>query len=182
MAVLLLTTVAMCVRNLFLFVIFAPMAAHAAAAPLLAMAGAAGIMSWLLWGKTDSNIQPPKLSSPVSLRRVLTFGLLFLALAAIGTLAQRYLGQMGFLAVSTLGGLVSSASTTASAASLTASGKVLPDTAALAAVLTSMASALVDLPLVYQQTRSWALTARLATATMVAVITGVAVSAFFRSF
>jgi uncharacterized membrane protein (DUF4010 family) len=179
-AVLLLTTIAMCVRNLVLFTIFAPAAADAAAPPLLAMAGAAGIISWLLWGRNRSEIQPPKLSSPVSLRRVLTFGLLFLALAAIGTLAQRYLGRLGFLAFSTLGGLVSSASTTASAASLATSGKVLPETAALAAILTSMASALVDLPLVYQQTRSWALTARLAAATWIAIVAGVAVSVLLR--
>jgi uncharacterized membrane protein (DUF4010 family) len=52
----------------------------------------------------------------VSLRRVLEFGALFSLLAASGSLAQRYVGDWGFLVVSAMGGLISSASTTATAA------------------------------------------------------------------
>jgi uncharacterized membrane protein (DUF4010 family) len=112
----------------------------------------------------------------ISLRRVLMFDLLFLAWAESGQLAHGYFCQWGFLSFSTVGGLVSSAGTTASAAALAARGEVAPNTAALAVILTSMASALIDLPLVFQQTRSWALTIRLAAATRVAVLTGLAVS------
>ena len=87
-----------------------------------------------------------KLSSPVSLKRVFTFAVLFLALEIAGTLAQRRFGSLGFLVVSICGGLVSSASTTATAAALSAAGKIDPATAGLATVLTSISSALVNLP------------------------------------
>jgi len=87
-------------------------------------------------------------------------------------LAQRFLGGLGFLAVSLLGGMVSSASTTATAATLASAGKISPQIAGAATVLTSMASALVNLPLVFQQTRSRALTWRLATITLMIVALG----------
>jgi hypothetical protein len=50
--------------------------------------------------------------------------------------------------------LVSSASTTATAAALAAAGKITPDNAGMGAVLTSMASAIVDMPVVYRQIRN----------------------------
>ena len=73
---------------------------------------------------------------------------LFVALAVAGTLAQEVnLGTLGFLTFSSAGGLVSSASTTATAAALAAAGKISPNNAvSMAAVLTSMASASVDVP------------------------------------
>jgi len=65
----------------------------------------------------------------------------------------RFLGKYGFLIVSVFGGLVSSASTTAAAANLSMHGRLSPPAAAVAAVLTSVASALVNLPVLYRQTR-----------------------------
>ncbi|MDB5298133.1 MAG: magnesium transporter accessory protein, partial [Phycisphaerales bacterium] len=118
-----------------------------------------------------------KLASPVSLVRVAKFGLIFLALSAAGTLAQRLVGSAGFLAVAVAGGMISSASTTASAAALATAGTIGPATAAVAAVLTSMASSLVSVPLVLQQTRRPDVARRLAVGTALAAAVGLLVLA-----
>ena len=68
-------------------------------------------------------------------------------------MGARFLGKYGFLIVSVFGGLVGSASTTAAAANLSMHGRLSPPAAAVAAVLTSVASALVNLPVLYRQTR-----------------------------
>ena len=76
-----------------------------------------------------------RLRSPFSLQAELVFGLIFLALQVLGTLAARALGETGFYAVSLIGGLVSSASAVASAGSLAARGTLEPTVAAVGAVL-----------------------------------------------
>jgi uncharacterized membrane protein (DUF4010 family) len=115
--------------------------------------------------------EPLKLTSPVSLKRVLKFSAAF-SLACTGTLAQRFLGNWGFLSVSILGGLVSSASTTATAASLTVAGTISPEIAGIATILTSVSSSLVNLPLVYQQTRQPQLVRTLTTISIAIVLLG----------
>lgn len=178
-AALLLTNVAMFVRNGVILGIFAPHAAVPAIAPLIVMAGMSALLAWRRNGSSASHEPSPplRLSSPVSLVRIIKFAILFVLLSAIGTLAERYLGSAGFLAVSIAGGLVSSASTTATAASLAAVGKIDPLTASVATVLTSVSSAIVNMPLVYQQTRQRTLTRRLAVATAVVVGFGLVTAA-----
>lgn len=171
-SILMLTNMSMFVRNGVILAIFAPVAIYHAAAPLAAMAIATGIIARLKSEADPTPAEPLKLTSPVSLIRVTKFGLLFLALAVSGTLAQRYLGSVGFLAVSIAGGLVSSASTTATAAQLVTDGRIDPVTAAIATILTSIASAAVNMPLVQQQTRNRELTRRLAYATAATVAIG----------
>ncbi len=56
--------------------------------------------------------------------------------------------------ISVLGGLVSSASTTAAAANLVMHGKIAATEAGTATVLTSIASLLVNLPIVQKQIRN----------------------------
>ncbi|HXG18802.1 MAG TPA: MgtC/SapB family protein [Methylomirabilota bacterium] len=174
-AVLLLTNVAMFLRNLLILAIFARYAIVTALPPLALMALAAFLFAWVQQGQEEVLGQGLQLSSPVSLRRVLNFGGLFVLLAALGTLVQRAFGSLGFLAVSVVGGLVSSASTTATAATLAAAGNITPETAGLATVLTSMASALVNMPLVYQQTRHGMLTRRLALISVALVALGLSI-------
>ena len=106
---------------------------------------------------------------------MLTFGGLFLFFSALGTLVQRIFGSLGFLAVSVVGGLISSASTAATAATLATAGNITPETAGLATVLTSMASVLVNMPLVYQQTRQGKLTSRLALLSLALVALGLSI-------
>jgi uncharacterized membrane protein (DUF4010 family) len=171
-AVLLLTNIAMFVRNVVILGIFASNAVENAAWPLGVMAGATTLWVWVKRGKNQPSSEPLKLTSPVSLKRVSKFSIAFLILAIAGTLAQRFLGSLGFLVVSILGGLVSSASTTATAASLASAGTITPEIAGLATILTSVSSSLVNLPLVYQQTRQRALVRTLTIISLVIVALG----------
>jgi len=65
------------------------------------------------------------LASPISLRKILSFGLVFLIIQISATAAARWLGNSGVLVVSALGGMVSSASTTAAAAKMASHSKSL---------------------------------------------------------
>lgn len=177
LALLLLTNVAMFARNLTILAIFAPLAVRDAATPFALMTF--GVLPWVWPRGSRAKLPSPQLqlSSPLSLKHVLGFGVLFVALAAAGTLVERYLGGLGFLALSFVGGVISSASTTASAAALAANGTISPGTAGVAVVLTSMASALASLPVVYVQTRGVRLFRTLATSTGVIVALGLSVFA-----
>lgn len=179
---LLLTNVAMFARNLVIVGIFAPPVVREAAAPLALMTFA--VLPWVWPRSARAKLPSPqiRIASPLSLRHVLAFGSLFVGLAAAGALVQRHLGGAGFLVLSLLGGLVSSASATASAASLAASGAIDARTAGMAVVLTSMASALASLPVVYYQTRGARMFRSLATSTGVVVALGLAVFALRRAW
>jgi uncharacterized membrane protein (DUF4010 family) len=152
-AALILTSAAMFLRNLAILGIFAPATLPLAAPALGGMALVAVPFVW--WGCRGDRqvVRSLTLSSPLSLERVATFAALFILMAAAGTLAQRYLGDIGFLVLSALGGLVSSASTTATAAALTTNQSLSTQTAAAGAVITSVASALVTIPVVYRLNR-----------------------------
>ena len=173
--ILLLTNFAMFFRNGVILAIFAPLAALSAAAPLAIMAAISAAFSASQPHKATSST-PINLTSPVSLPRVLKFGVAFLALSIVGTLAQRTFGSLGFLVVSVAGGLISSASTTASAAALAAAGKLSPETAGMATVITSISSAVINIPLVYQQTHDRAITQRLTLVTFVLALVGIGAS------
>jgi uncharacterized membrane protein (DUF4010 family) len=88
------------------------------------------------------------ISSPFSLTMALKFGAVLLALHVAATFAQRTIGDAGVYVVSAIGGLVSSASATASAAALYASGEVPASTAAAAAIVAALTSTFVNIPLV----------------------------------
>jgi uncharacterized membrane protein (DUF4010 family) len=173
--VVLLTTAAMLVRNLLILVVFSPAAAPLALWPMLAMAAGAIYFAWTRRHPSPLPAGELPLSSPVSLRKVLSFGLMFLLIAAVGTLGTRFLGKYGFLIVSLFGGLFSSASTTAAAANLSMHGKLSPPTAAVATILASAASALINLPVLYRQTRRKEETRTLSVISFVLVLIGLAV-------
>jgi uncharacterized membrane protein (DUF4010 family) len=181
-AIDLLTVIAMFVRNLLILAIFAQSAVLTAAAPLTVMAITCIFFIWQQRKRGKNPIGELKLSSPLSLVKVLKFGLIFLAIEILGTLGQRYLGHFGFLLVSVIGGMVSSASTTGAAAILALHGKVTPEMAGVATVVTSMASALSNLPMVHQQIRHWALTRKLATLSSLVVGLGLITMLIFARF
>jgi uncharacterized membrane protein (DUF4010 family) len=180
--IVLLTVIAMFIRNLIILTIFAPSAAPLALWPMLAMAIVAAYFAWSRRDRTTRASGELKLSSPVSLRKVLRFGLLFLAIEAVGTLGVRFLGRYGFLIVSFVGGLASSASATAAAANMTGHGKLTPQVGAWATVLTSMASALVNLPLFYRETRQKEVTRTLSIISFSVVLLGLGVLLFRERF
>jgi uncharacterized membrane protein (DUF4010 family) len=174
-ALVLLTSIAMFVRNLVILAIFAPAAVSIAVWPLLAMTAGAVLFAWKERARGAEPVSSLRLDSPVSLRHVLTFGALFVLMEIVGTIGARYLGKFGFLVLSLLGGMVSSASTTAAAATMAIHGKLSADVAGVATVFASIASALVNLPLVQRQSHDRRLTRSLAAISLLLVAAGLVV-------
>jgi len=173
-SVMLLATLAMFVRNIAILAIFAPRALFTATGPLLAMAV---VSLLLLTGQQSDEVgRELRLSSPISLRRVLAYGILFLVIQIIGTLAARFFGNSGFMLASGITGMASSASASAAAANLSASGSISPPLAGTAAVIASMASALTNLPVVFKRVPH-SLLVRIAFSTSAQVVVGIAVLA-----
>jgi uncharacterized membrane protein (DUF4010 family) len=172
-AALLLTIVAMFVRNLIILALFAPTAIYTAAGPILIMTAAA--LVFVRRAHADGGDAPTEihLESPVSLRRVLSFAVLFLVIQIISTLGERYLGKLGFLGVSVLGGLVSSASTSAAAANMVGHGRMQAGLAGAGVVLASVASALVNLPIIHRNARNPAVSRQLTGVTLVLSALGI---------
>jgi uncharacterized membrane protein (DUF4010 family) len=171
----LLTTIAMFARNLVLATIFSPRSLSATLVPLLAMTLVAGFWIW-----RDRRIEETipgtlTLASPISLTKVIWFGVVFVSIQIVGTLLTKYFGSYGMFATGIFGGLVSSASTTAAAATMAMHGKISAALAGSATVLTSLSSAAVNLPIVWRTTRNRAVMRRL-TIRMVTVI-GIGVAA-----
>jgi uncharacterized membrane protein (DUF4010 family) len=176
-AALLLTVVAMFARNLIILALFSPSAVPTAAGPLLAMAVAALIFVRYPRVRIEDAPTEIQLESPVSIKRVLNFAALFLVIQIVSTLGERYLGKLGFLGISVLGGLVSSASTSAAAANMVGHGQMRPGLAGAGVVLASVASALVNLPIIYRNAKNPALSRRLTVLTVTLSVLGIAVLA-----
>jgi uncharacterized membrane protein (DUF4010 family) len=170
------TVAAMFVRNLALLAIFSPAAAAIAILPIAVMSGGSIALVW--FNRAPAAPQHDlHLSSPVSIRKVFSFGSLFLLIEIAGALGKRFLGHYGVLVVSLLGGLVSSASTTAAAALLAAHGETVPYIAGMAAIVASIASAASNLPVIYRVTGNGRLVRRLSLSTVLVVVAGVGTTA-----
>jgi len=175
--VVLLISVAMFSRNLIILAIFSPHSVRSAILPLLAMSLIA--VGWAYRERKKSkDVQTDgklTLTSPISLKKVLTFAGLFIGIQILGTVAQRMFGSSGLQVISVLGGLVSSAGTTAAAADLVMHGKILAGEAGTATVLTSIASLLVDLAIVSKQIRDKSVVRDLSIASLLQAAAGIAV-------
>lgn len=177
--VVLLVTVAMFIRNIVLLALFAPRALLTAVGPLFAMACVALL---LRGGKPDEEPgQELTLGSPISLRRVLGYGMLFIAIEVIGTLAERLFGNIGFMLANGISGVASSASATVAAANLSTSGKITPELAGTAVVIASMASAFTNVPLVFKRLSGKVLF-RIGSSTVLQIIVGITVLAVQHHF
>jgi uncharacterized membrane protein (DUF4010 family) len=174
-AALLLTILAMFARNLVILAIFSPSAVATAAAPLVVMALGALVLVYRSRARAGDAPSEIHLELPVSVGHVLNFAGLFLLIQVVSTLGERHLGKFGFLGISILGGLVSSASTSAAAANMVAHGQLPPGLAGTGVVLASLASALINLPIIQRQSRNVALTRRIAALTVELAILGIAV-------
>jgi uncharacterized membrane protein (DUF4010 family) len=168
------TVVAMFARNLVLLAIFARQAVAVALLPIIAMSCCAAVFVWFTRGSSHPAGEL-KLSSPVSIRKLVSFGTLFLVIEVAGAIGKRFLGRSGVVIVSLAGGLVSSASTTAAAAILAAHGETTAYTAGVATVVTSIASALSNLPVIYRVTRNIEMTRGLVVKTTAIVLVGAVV-------
>ena len=175
--VTLLTTIAMCVHNLAILAIFSVPSALQAGPSLAVMILLGAFFIWRARRQAEEEPVELELDSPLSLSKVLRFGAVFVAIQVAGTLAERHLGDAGFLLVSIIGGLVSSASSAAAAAHLAASGQLSPELAGVGIVLASMASAMSSLPLVQRVVKRREVTTRLWIVTLVIVAAGLVVIA-----
>jgi len=172
----LLTSVAMFLRNAILLALFGRSAVRFAILPLMAMTLVA---SYFAFRHREVDADPQELelhlASPVSLRKVATFGALFLTIQIAGTLAIRWLGDSGVVLVSLIGGTVSSASTTAAAANLLTHGGITALQVGSATVITSIASTAMNLPIVNRQIKVNAIKREILLATILQAVAGTAV-------
>lgn len=178
----LLTTIAMFARNLILATIFSPRSLSATLMPLLAMTLVAFFWVW-----RDRRIEEAvpgtlTLTSPISIAKVIWFGILFIAIQIAGSLLTKYFGSGGMLVTGIFGGLVSSASTTAAAATMAMHGRITAALAGSATVLTSLASAAVNLPIVWRTIKDKTVVKTLAFKMATVIGTGVAAVAIDRIF
>ncbi|MGD0571328.1 MAG: DUF4010 domain-containing protein [Candidatus Sulfotelmatobacter sp.] len=178
----LLTTIAMFARNLILATIFSPRSLSATLVPLMAMTLVAGFWVWRDRGIEEKVPGTLKLTSPISLTKVLWFGMVFICIQILGTLLTKYFGSEGMLATGVFGGLVSSASTTAAAATMAMHGKITAALAGSATVVTSLASAAVNLPIVWRTTKDKAVVKTLTIKMATVIGTGIAAVAVDRIF
>lgn len=178
----LLTTIAMFARNLILATIFSPRSLSATLVPLLAMTLVAGFWVWRDRRIEESVPGTLTLTSPISLTKVLWFGIVFISIEIGGTLLTRYFGSGGMLATGIFGGLVSSASTTAAATTMAMHGKITAALAGSTTVLTSLASAGVNLPIVWRTTRDKAATKALTIKMATVIGTGIVAVTIDRIF
>lgn len=150
---ILLAMAAMVVRNAALLAILAPSAlASSLAAFVLMFIASAGLA--FLHRKPESNptSEPDtpvlNLKSPFSLKQALKFGFLLVVIQVAGVLGQQTLGQFGVYVTSLLGGLFSSSSAVAAAAALASHSTIANGVAGTCAVIASLTSVVVNLPLV----------------------------------
>jgi len=172
-----LATGAMLLRNSLILAILALNAFRYSLVPMLLMLITTAIL--LQFGARaaiSSTSEPPpdlKLEQPFSLKAALRFGLIFLILSVAGVLAQRSLGVFGFYAISIAGGLLSSASAVAAAGTAASHHAVSFRVAANGAVLASLTSVLINIPLVARTAGQPRLTKALARTLLIAVIAGI---------
>jgi uncharacterized membrane protein (DUF4010 family) len=122
------------------------------------------------------------LTSPISVTKVLWFGAIFIFIEICGTLLTKYFGSYGMFATGIFGGLVSSASTTAAAATMAMHGKITAALAGSTTVLTSLASAAVNVPIVWRTTKSKVAVKSLSIRMATVIATGIAAVTLDRVF
>jgi len=181
----LLTTIAMFARNLLIATLFSPASITATLMPLLAMSFVATLFilrDKITEGKAAEPTGTLKLDSPISLKKVSSFGLLFILIQIGGTLLTRLFGSYGLLATGLFGGLASSASTTAAAATMAMHGKITASLAGSVTIISSLASAIVNLPIVWKTIQDKQVVKRLTIEIMAVIIVGIAVVVLDRIF
>jgi uncharacterized membrane protein (DUF4010 family) len=181
----LMTTIAMFTRNLIILLIFSPVSITSTFLPLLAMSVVAGLWIWKDYfqdREKPNKIPALKLESPISIKNVLSFGLLFVLIAIGGTLLTKLFGNYGIMATGFFGGFVSSASTTAAASTMASHGKISAALAGSVTIVTSLTSALVSLPIVWRIIKDKSAVKKLTFQLVTVLLVGVAVVMLDRYF
>jgi uncharacterized membrane protein (DUF4010 family) len=174
---ILLATTAMLARNATLLLILAPAALVSSLAAFALMFAASAVL--VLMSYRGHKTQPPlaaselKLEAPFSLPVALKYGFVFLLLHVLGGVMQREFGELGFYFVSVVGGLMSSASAVAAAATLASHGDLSPTIAGRGALLASFTSIAFSLSFVWRSGNRLLLS-RLAMGMVVVAVAGLA--------
>lgn len=158
---IMLAKAAMFTRNGLILGLFAPQALPYGLLPVGGMLTVCLLVAARVTAPAGEGTPEVRLTSPFSVRAALEFGLVFLVLTVISTLAQRHLGAVAFYVVTLLGGMVSSASSAATAANLAAQGRIAPAQAAYGTALASLASAVILVPIVRRAARNSILARRI---------------------
>ncbi len=141
---ILLATSAMVMRNAGILLILAPLALIGALPAFVLMTASSLILVLWNYRHRDRKLQDSgpdiDFDLPFSLPLALKYGVVFLALHVVGGLTQRFMGDVGFYVVSVIGGLLSSASAVAAAATLASQGHLSPTVAGNGAVIASFTS------------------------------------------
>jgi uncharacterized membrane protein (DUF4010 family) len=147
-----LATASMVLRNGLIVIILASQATTHCVVPLTLMLLVSAVL-WRRYPVSDSGRTPVlSLESPFKLSAALKFGLVFLALNIVGALTQRHFGPASFYFVSIAGGLLSSASSIASAATLISHHALSVSTGVNGVILSSLTSILINVPLIWNIT------------------------------
>jgi len=195
---ILLSDLAMILRNWALVVLFAFPQGLQAALPtvlvLVPMMVAAGAMAFFVILRSrkskqeDSQQSEPQvpqkqlLQSPLELRSVFRFGVLFLTLTVVSGLATRLFGAIGFLVVVVVGALASAAASSVLVGQHLASGHVGSIPAAIAMFLATLVGLLLNVVIFWTVTRKSGLSARLLLFTVPIVLVGVVMVALVVAF
>lgn len=154
---LLLATGSMIVRNVVIASVLAFAIFWALWPPMVAMIGVTLVIAYLLWlhGETSKSFDI-NLESPFSFKAAVKFSAAYVSIVVVSVLAQDIFGETGLFATSFLGGLVSSAAVSVSAATVYNEGTVTVESAAGMVVLgitASLASKIALLELINNQMR-----------------------------
>jgi uncharacterized membrane protein (DUF4010 family) len=172
-----LATSAMAIRNAIIIAVLS----HSRAAITLSIApiGLMFLGSVALWRThqlaPETAASPSlQLDSPFSLSAALKFGAVFLALNVVGALAECFYGSASFYFVSLAGGLLSSGSSIASAATLIHHGELPPSTGVNGVVISSITSVVINIPLLRRIPAPASLRNRLTWGLLLIVVLGLA--------
>jgi uncharacterized membrane protein (DUF4010 family) len=169
-AAFLLADIAMLVRNGILVAIFSwaagsqgSIAVIIVLGPMALVAATIVVVIYLRSGrKRQAPSKSSPLTSPLALRSVLIFSLLFFSLTVFSGLAQRFFGAIGFLAVVVVGALASAASSAVLVGTHLQLHEITASPAAIAIYFASVVALLEDLTIFYAISRNKAVCLRLA--------------------
>lgn len=170
---IMLAKLAMFLRNFLVLAMFAPGALRFTAGPLTLAMLATIILAFRGSRMNEAELHPIEVTSPFSLRAALEFGAIFLGLSVIGGLMTSAFGESALFAVSFAAGLVSSSSMAASAANLAALQQITLRAAGLAVVVSSLASNIVIVPLVWRSAAATKLPRRVFVSTLIITVAAV---------
>ena len=184
-----LSDLAMILRNWALVVIFSfpqgiqasvntvivlvPMMLAAAIVALIAILGSRGSKQEGPQQLEQEAPQKRRLESPLELRSVLGFGMLFLCLTAISEVAKRLFGTIGFLVVVVVGALASAASSSVLVGQQLSRGHLAGSSAAMALFLATLVGLLENIVIFWLVTRMPAPSLRLLLLTTPIVLAGI---------